>query len=163
MSLESDINLLLRVRLFADLKPEHLRLLAFGAESQTLDAGTKVFRQGTQSVGGYVIGSGNIDLVSEGNGKSLSSHGPATLIGEMALITETKHFASAMATERTQVLEISRSVFRRMLVEYPQFAHKLHQEIGNSVGEFMKQLDRVRAKLDHATDLANRPAKKAEV
>ena len=156
MSLDSDIDLLSRVRLFAGFEPDHLRLLAFGAEARTLGGGTRVYREGSLSDGGYVIVRGNIDLMSGLNDSVISSHGPAALIGEMSLITETLNAASAIATEHTEVLKISRPLFRRMLSEYPQLAGLLQQRIGESVEEFMKQLERIRAKLDHATDLANR-------
>ena len=51
MSLDSDIRLLSKVRLFADFNPDHLRLLAFGAEARTLGLGTRLYRQGTGAAG----------------------------------------------------------------------------------------------------------------
>jgi len=156
MSLDSDITLLSRVRLFEGFKPDHLRLLAFGAEARTLGAGTRVYRQDSLSDGGYVIVHGNVDLISGLNDSIISSHGPGGLIGEMALITETLHAASAIATEHTEVLKITRPLFRRMLNEYPELADLLQDRISQSVLEFTGQLDRIRAKLEHATDLENR-------
>lgn len=159
MSLDSDIRLLSRVRLFADFDPDHLRLLAFGAEARALGQGTRLYRQGTPSDGGYVIVRGNVDLISGLNDSTISSHGAGSLIGEMALITETDHAATAIATENSEVLKITRPLFRRMLNEYPQLAALLQKRLSDSVNEFADKLDKIRAKLDHATDLATRPAK----
>ena len=78
----------------------------------------------------------------------------------MALITETRHAATAVATENSEVLKITRPLFRRMLNEYPELAMVLQQRISQSVAEFTDKLDKIRAKLDHASDLANRAAKK---
>ena len=161
MSLDSDIRLLSKVRLFADFNPDHLRLLAFGAEARTLGLGTRLYRQGTYSDGGYVIVRGEINLVSGAQDDIVSVHGPASLIGEMALISDTEHAATAIATEHTEVLKISRPLFRRMLEEYPELASLLIERIGESVQEFVKQLEIIAAKLDHASDLATRPKKEA--
>ena len=49
-----------------------------------------------------------------------------------------------------------------MLNEYPELAVVLQQRISQSVAEFTDRLEKVRAKLDHASDLAERRAKKAE-
>lgn len=156
MGLDSDIRLLSRVRLFAGFEPDHLRLLAFGAEARALAKGTRLYRQDDLSDGGFVVVRGNVDLISGLNDGVISSHGTGSLIGEMALISETRHAATAIATENTEVLKITRPLFRRMLNEYPQLALLLQQRIGEAVSEFAEKLDIVRAKLDHASDLASR-------
>ena len=156
MGLDSDIRLLSRVRLFAGFEPDHLRLLAFGAEARALAKGTRLYRQDDLSDGGFVVVRGNVDLISGLNDGVISSHGTGSLIGEMALISETRHAATAIATENTEVLKITRPLFRRILNEYPQLALLLQQRIGEAVSEFAEKLDIVRAKLDHASDLASR-------
>ena len=156
MSLDSDIRLLSRVRLFSGFETDHLRLLAFGAEARALAQGTRLYRQNSPSDGGYVVVRGNVDLISGLNDSIISSHGAGSLIGEMALISETEHAASAIATENTEVLKITRPLFRRMLSEYPQLAVLLQHRISESVNDFAGRLETIRAKLDHATDLANR-------
>ena len=101
------------------------------------------------------------DLISPlgaiGNGVELLSMTGTGAAPEMALISETLHAASAVATEHSEVLKISRPLFRRMLSEYPQLALLLQERISQSVLEFTDRLDIIRAKLDHATDLVNRP------
>ena len=162
MSLDSDIRLLSRVKLFEGFEPDHLRLLAFGAEARTLGNGTRLYRQGSYSEGGYVIVNGSIDLISGLNDNVISTHGPASLIGEMALISETNHAATAVATEHSEILKIPRPLFRRMLEEYPHVAHLLRKRIAMSVNEFVERLTLLSAKLDHASDLVNRPNRALE-
>ncbi len=158
MSLDTDIKLLSRVRLFEGFDPDHLRLLAFGAEARALGQGTILYRQDTPSDGGYVIVRGNVDLTSGLQDSIVSSYGASALIGEMAMISETTHAATAVATENTEVLKITRPLFLRMLNEYPHLAAILQKRISDSVNDFTDKLDRIRAKLDHASDLANRAA-----
>ena len=162
MTLDGDIRLLSKVKLFADFNPDHLRLLAFGAEARTLGKGTRLYRQGAYSDGGYVIVHGEVQLISGLNDTIISTHGTASLIGEMALISETEHAATAIATEHTEILKIPRPLFRRMLEEYPELAEILIERIGASVQGFVDQLEVIAAKLDHATDIATRPVKVEE-
>ena len=67
MSLDGDIRLLSRVKLFAGFSPDHLRLLAFGAEARTLGMGTRLYRKGVPSDGGYVVVHGKVELISGPN------------------------------------------------------------------------------------------------
>ena len=156
MSLDSDIHLLSKVKLFAGFDPNHLRLLAFGAEARTMAQGTRIYRQNEPSDGGYVIVRGKVDLISGLHDGIISTHGAGALIGEMALIAETQNAATAVATTNTEVLKITRPLFHRMLEEYPQLATLLQRRITKSMDEFMEQLELIRAKLDHATDLVTR-------
>lgn len=152
MSLDSDMQLLSRVKLFAGFQPEHLRLLAFGAEARTLGQGTRLFAEGAMSDGGYVIVHGAIELKTE-NGSLINVHGPGALLGEMALISDVTRPATAHALEPTEVLKITRPLFKRMLTEYPELAELLHQRISEDVVEFVDRLDHIRTKLDHSSAL----------
>lgn len=163
MSLDTDIEILKRVSLFSDFKPGQLRLLAFGCEARTLDAGTELFKQGTYSDGGYVVVWGSVDLVTVPDQKTISSHNSAALLGELALITETEHPATAVTTQRTQVLKIPRALFRRMLEEYPDLASILQKRIAQSMHDFVNRLDIIRAKLDRAESLATHKTAATEV
>lgn len=162
MSLDGDIKLLSRVTLFEGLGPDQLRMLAFGAEARTLGTGTRLYRQGAFADGGYVIVNGRIDLISGLNDRVVTSHRAGSLIGEMALITETNHAATAIAAEHSEVLKIPRPLFRRMLEEFPDSALLLRDRIAETVNAFMRQLDTVSAKLDHASDLYARSPRRAD-
>ena len=159
MSLDSDINLLSKVRMFEDFGPEHLRLLAFGAEAKHYAAQQKLYRQGVYSDGGYVIVRGAVNLYSGEDDKIISTHGPAALIGEMALMSGIDHAASAIAVEPTDVMKIPRPLFRRMLEEYPELAVLLQQRISKSVNSFVGELAAIADKLDQANARFDNPEK----
>ena len=95
-------ELFLKAGTALDFEPDHLRLLAFGAEARALGQGTRLYRQDSLSDGGFVVVRGNVDLISGRNDSIISSHGSGSLIGEMALITETRHAATAVATENSE-------------------------------------------------------------
>ncbi len=153
MSLDSDISLLSKVRMFEDFEPEHLRLLAFGAEAKHYAKDQRLYREGVYSDGGYVIVQGKVNLYSGEDEAIVSSHGPAGLIGEMALISGIDHAATAIAVEPTDVMKITRPLFRRMLEEYPDLARLLQEKIARSVGSFVDEIAAVSAKLDNANAL----------
>ena len=123
MSLDSDIALLQRVPLFSDLPTEQIRLLAFSAVRLELAADQVLFREGARAKSGYVVASGGIELTRRaGSRKVVANCESGTLIGELALLIETKRPATATAMVASQVLEIDRKLILRMLSEYPQVA-----------------------------------------
>ena len=69
-----------------------LRLLAFGAEMRAYRAKQVIFRQGDLADSGFVITEGQIRMTISENGFDLQSQilGPGSLIGEMALMAETR-------------------------------------------------------------------------
>ncbi|MCC6981883.1 MAG: cyclic nucleotide-binding domain-containing protein [Bauldia sp.] len=135
MGLETDIATLSRVPLFQELGEEEKRLLAFSASRLELEANQVLFEKGAPADGAFVIVSGRIDLTDEagdGSRRILTSCGPGTLLGEMALFTDTLRPARAVALLPTAVLGISRVLMRRMLEEYPDAAASIHEHLADS-------------------------------
>ncbi|KQT52035.1 cyclic nucleotide-binding protein [Aureimonas sp. Leaf454] len=144
MSLESDIAVLKRVPLFAELDGDQLRLLAFGAEHRRLRQGETLFRLGARADAGFVVIDGEIALTSgqPGRERTVGAYGAGTVLGEMALLTETRRPVTATAASDCDVLRITRTLFRRMLEEYPEIAFSLHQRIA---GELARMTDEILA------------------
>jgi CRP-like cAMP-binding protein len=131
MSLESDIAVLGGVPLFAGFSGEQLRLLAFGAEHRRLRKGETLFRATARSDAGFVVAAGAVELFSLKNKEQVSVgvFGPGTLLGELALVTETRRPATAVTVADCDLIRIGRPLFRRMLEEYPEIALVLHERI----------------------------------
>ncbi|MDD9911261.1 MAG: cyclic nucleotide-binding domain-containing protein [Ahrensia sp.] len=153
MSLESDIRTLERVRLFEGFGAEHLRLLAFGAETKHFEEGEALYLQGDPADEAYVIVDGRVDLITDGAEDKAQSYGPSSLLGELALITPTHRPAKARAARKTVVLKLSRALFLRVLNEYPELAERLHERFSKSVREIVNRLDYVRTRLARADHL----------
>lgn len=131
MSLESDIAVLSKVPLLAGLSGDQLRLLAFGAEHRRLRAGEILFRMGARADAGFVVAAGRIVLVAgrPGHEKQVAEADPGMVLGEIALLTDTRRPATATAETDCDVIRITRTLFRRMLEEYPEIAFDLHQRL----------------------------------
>lgn len=142
MALDDDIALMARVPLFASLGDEPVRLLAFSAETRFLRAGDVLFKEGQAADSGYVVAAGRVTLESEGEiGEFVA--GPGSLIGEIALIIETLRPATATARDPATVLRIPRSLFRRVLTEFPDAAQRIHQDFRDKMRATTADLLRV--------------------
>jgi CRP-like cAMP-binding protein len=125
MSIEDDIAFLERVPTLALLGRDALRILAIGAESRYLHDGNVLFSQGEVADAGYVVQEGLLSLGSvRGTGEELTV-GPGTLLGELALLTETTRPVTATALEPATVIRIPRTLFLKMLEGYPEAAVRL--------------------------------------
>ena len=142
MSVESDIEVLHEVPLFAGLTRDQLRLLAFGAEHRQLRPGETLFRAEARADAGFVIVSGTVGFF-EGEGRErqrLATFGRGTLLGEMALLTETRRPATAVTDTDCDVIRVTRPLFRRMLQEYPEIAQALRERIETELGELVARI-----------------------
>jgi CRP-like cAMP-binding protein len=156
MTLSDDIDLLSRVSLFEGFPLEQLRMLAFGSKRQFFRGGEELYHQGDPSDGGYVVVSGQIDMVMQKKSREmiLASYLRSSLIGEMALITRNSRVATAIARNNVEVLHIPRELFNRMLSEYPELAVDLHRKISRSVGFMLEDMGKVQKRMETIPDLA---------
>ena len=145
MGLDDNIGRLACNPTFAMIEPDALRLLAFSGDTLILRAGDVLFRRDEISNGGYVVLSGSVALDTSGHGASTARIvRPPGLIGEYALLTETRRPATAIAREPSTVLRISRPLFLRILQEFPESAERLRQSLSERLGQFIGDLGSVR-------------------
>ena len=143
MALDDDIRVLSAVRLFEGFTQEQLRLLAFGAETTVLPAERKLYREHDEADSAYVVVSGRIALYREAEGRrvAIGVAGPGAILGELALIADTRRLTSASAAVDSQVLRLNRKMFRRILEEYPDLALKLRQRIVDELQAFIHRIE----------------------
>ena len=140
MSLASDIAVLRRVPFFESFGDEHLRLLAFGGENIKHKADNVLFRIGEPTEGGLVILSGQVSLALHGQpSEDGERYKVGSLIGQRALLTPTKRRHTATAVSQTEVMLIRRSLFMRMLSEYPDLAARLHAQLSAELNRLTDQ------------------------
>jgi CRP-like cAMP-binding protein len=149
LSIEDDIAFLERVPTLRLLGRTALRILAIGAESRYVHEGDALFHAGDAADGGYVVQEGSFDLRSATPMVSEEFvAGPGTLLGELALLTETMRPATAIAREPSTVIRISRSLFLKMLEGYPDAAHTLREQIAARAAQSMQEMGNIRSILD---------------
>src|SRR5712672_414966 len=124
MTIEDDISFLGQVPTFAQLGFSTLQIVAIGSETKQLADGEILFRAGETTDAAYVIREVSLRLTTNDPRRFDQgvTFGPGTLIGELALVTETVCPATAIAMEPTTVIRISRSLFCKVLEGFPESA-----------------------------------------
>ncbi|GAC1468336.1 MAG: Crp/Fnr family transcriptional regulator [Chloroflexota bacterium] len=129
LSTGSDIaRLLNRLPLFADLPAEDIAALAQIARRRDVQRDTILFLEGDPGDTAYILLSGRVDLVLEafdGNQLLLQQVSAGGHFGEMALLDEKPRSATAIATEDSQAITISRDLFLEHLQERPATTQRL--------------------------------------
>ena len=136
MSLEADIEVLRHVPFFEGFSDEHLRLIAFSAESRSLPEKLLLYDEGQLLHSAYVIVSGLLRGEHKGKAGAPAAKreiGPGVILGERALILDTRAAESVRVEERARVLQIRKAMFRRLLQEYPEIAMALRARLSRNV------------------------------
>lgn len=148
MALDDDIRILSGVGLFAELGEEQLRLLAFGAETARYRAGQEIYREGASADCAYVVASGTVVLYRDQDGQAVavSRLSEGGIMGELAMIAPTTRLTYAAAETDVQLIRLKRSLFRRILEEYPETAAYLHQQMSENLHEFLRKIEKIAPK-----------------
>lgn len=125
MALMDDIRLLSQVPLFAGLSEDQLRLIAFGAERRRVSTGQLLFRENSPAECAFLVIKGLFELSNMGRGGKpvlATRSGEGTLLSELALFTLCERKFMAVAAEDSEVIRITRTLFHRLVEEYPDVA-----------------------------------------
>jgi CRP-like cAMP-binding protein len=150
MSLDADIEVLSGVPFFEGFAAEHLRLIAFSAESRSLPEKLLLYDEGQLLHSAYVVVSGALRgerKTKKGEEPARRAIGAGAILGERALIVDTRASESVRVEERARVLQIRKTMFRRLLQEYPQIALVLRARLARSVVASSRELSDVGRKL----------------
>src|SRR5712691_7603936 len=146
MTIEDDVSFFERVPTLSQLGRQALRILAIGAETRYIHGGEVLFNAGDEADGGFVIQEGRFSLSSE-DGREVTV-GPFTLLGEVALFTETRRPTTATALEPSTVLCIPRPLFLKMLESFPDAARSLRDILASRLDQSVREVAGVRTILD---------------
>ena len=147
MTIEDDIAFLGRIPALAILGHDALRILAIGSENRYVHEGVALFSEGETADGAYVVQEGSFDLVSRESGSVPAIVGPGALIGEIALVAETRRPVSAVAREPSSVVRIPRQLFLKMLESDPNAAVRMRDALAARANQTAGEFARVRAGL----------------
>ena len=144
MTIEEDIAFFERVPTLGVLGRDALRILAIGAESRYVHGGEVLFSAGEEADAGFVVQEGSFNLSTEMPGAAPVVVGRGALIGELALMTETRRPATATAREPSTVLRIQRGLFLKMLDGFPEAAARLRDLLTTRSSEATADIYNVR-------------------
>jgi CRP-like cAMP-binding protein len=147
MTIEDEIALLERVPTLRRLGDGALRSLAIAAESLSLEVGQVLFAAGDTADCAFVVQRGSLRLRPESGGDEDVIAGPATLLGETALLAPTRRPATAIAYEPARVLRVSRAAFLKILDSYPEAAQRLRELLASRADQWAREMENIRAAL----------------
>jgi len=147
MTIADDIAFLERVPTLRRLGAGALRIIAIGAESYSIQAGQVLFTAGETADCAYIVQHGSFGLQPERPADSEVVAEPGALLGEAALLAETRRPATATAREDATVLRIPRAMFLKMLESYPDAAQRLRELIAARSDQWAREMENVRAAL----------------
>lgn len=130
MSMLTNLDLIRRVNLFAQVTPDQAELLAGAVVKRRLKRGELIVEQGKKSNSLFIILSGRARvLVTDRKSREviLASLKPGDYIGEMSLIDNEPHSASVEAEIQTDVFVLGRAEFNRCLEASPPMAYSVMQ------------------------------------
>jgi len=150
MSIEDDIAFLDQVPTLGLLGLDALRILAIGAEERELRTGEVLFKAGDVSDGGYIVHHGQLLLAMPADEPRAADMtvGRHALVGEFALLAQTRRPVTATALEPTLLLRISRSLFVKMLEGFPETAVRLRDYLMARTDRAGRDVYAVRTMLD---------------
>ncbi len=107
-----------------------------------------LFAAGEDADGGFVVQQGSFSLQPDAERGAEMIAGPGTLLGELALLTETKRPATATAREPSTVIRISRALFLKMLEGFPDAAYRLRDLIASRTDQWTREMQNIRDGLE---------------
>jgi NTE family protein len=121
---------------FRNLPVDALEAIVDRLKLESFAPGDVVFRKGEPSGSMYLVRSGQVDVVLEGDmtphadREPLASLGPGSFVGELGLLLDEPRSATLLAVTESELLGLSRSDLDSLLDRYPAIALDLSRELG---------------------------------
>jgi len=117
------LALLADAPLFDGLAKSQLRRIAKVSGARTFGAGEALVKEGVPGRVFYIVVEGQAKIVRRG--RTIGRAGPGDSFGEMAILTTSPRSASVVAETPMEVLTLSGSHLRTILLEQPRIAVRL--------------------------------------
>lgn len=145
MPINDDIVLLKKFDFFSKMTTEQLRLLIFGAERRSFKAGDAIFHEGEPAECAYVIHSGIVSLYRQKNDNiyPIDIINKPALLNELALITEITCSTTALAQSNCIALQISRTIFLRLINEFPEITQYIYDYVNERIRKLANDVKRL--------------------
>jgi len=135
-----------RIGLFRGLSEEQTRRLAGMFEILAFDKGETVFSRGEPSEQMYIVLSGTLAIHIDGAASPVGLVGPGECLGEVALLSEAVHSATAVAMEAVETGALTRAGLVELVRQRPDIGVVLYQNLARGLGDKLRRAD-----LSHTT------------
>jgi CRP-like cAMP-binding protein len=118
-----DARRLSDIPLFGELDSYDLGIIAARVREVTVAAGLMIIEQGDMPSDIYVLEEGTVEVSHDG--VVVSTQGPGSVIGEIALIAPQRRTATVRATTEVRAVAMSIEDFQEIVTEMPEIARDL--------------------------------------
>ncbi|CAN5476642.1 Crp/Fnr family transcriptional regulator [soil metagenome] len=121
-------SFLAQIPLFKDAPPRALDLATEAAQLRRYDTNTIVFQEGETGEALYILESGVVKLSKvdlDGHEKTLAILRPPEFFGEMALLTQLSHSATALSLNKVSAYILFKDDFFKLMNSYATFSLSL--------------------------------------
>lgn len=135
----------------AGLSPDHFEVFRQLMTPVTYEDGQALFVQGEAARSAWFLDEGHVALsirLPGGGVSPLASLGPGEVLGELALMTDTRRTASACAVGRVRALEVDRKDFQGMLAWFHPASFAVMKRLCLLVAERLRETTARIAQLD---------------
>jgi CRP-like cAMP-binding protein len=148
VSLNEEVELLRNIPLFARIEPSKLKLLAFTSERLSYQRGQDLCVQGEDGDSAYIIIDGTAEVIVNTQSGPLTVAGMKKndVVGEIAILCDVPRTATVRATSDLTALRISKDLFFRLVMEFPQMAVEIMRVLAGRLNTTTAQLMQARAK-----------------
>ncbi len=131
---QSVAEFLRNVPVFAGLSEQMLEEIAGIADSVRLERGQWLFREGEEADGVYVVRVGHLEVVQErSKPEAINTLTRGAVLGELALLSESRRSASVRALRDTELLRIEAASFQALLRSEPELALSLTRVLSSQL------------------------------
>jgi len=149
MAIDNVVASLLRVPLFAALKPLQITEIARQAERCSFRRGDVITTAGTPGDGAYLILSGDTETrPGPSSGRPAEPIEPGALVGELAMLVDHVYRATVVADGRVQCLKLTRAMMHGQMLADPDLAKRLARVIGERLTLIAAELQSIQQLLD---------------
>lgn len=148
-TLNSEVEMLRTIPMFAGVDPAKLKLLAFSSERVTFNDGQVIFKQGKEGDNAYVVLDGVADVIFEKDGKEIpvAQVGKNALIGELAILCNAPRSATVRAHGNLEALNIKKEYFLGLITEFPKIGIHVMQLLAQDITNATRELANARMEL----------------
>jgi CRP/FNR family cyclic AMP-dependent transcriptional regulator len=142
VSLSEEVELLRNIPLFANIEPSKLKLLAFTSERIAYSKDQVLCKQGEIGDAAYIIIDGEAEILVDtpAGPMAVATVGRNDIVGEIAILCDVPRTATVKAKTKLETLVISKDLFFRLIMEFPQIGIEIMRELASRLEATTKNL-----------------------
>jgi CRP/FNR family cyclic AMP-dependent transcriptional regulator len=160
MAIDTVVASLLRLPIFAGLKPLQVTEVARRGVHSDFRRGQLITRAGASGDAAYLVLSGDADFMSE-RGAHPEPIAPGSLLGELAMLVDHVYGVTAMARGPVHCLKLTRAAMHEQMQEDPDVAKRLARVMRERLTRVAHELREINQLLEECEDPAGYPGARA--